>query len=532
MSQVKRLAGRRLQPRALLGLLFLIGGTVIWLMAFTGGISSIFGGSTHTIKANFGSIENIAPNDPVRVSGVQIGSVGNETMLPRGRGAQLTLNLDSSAPPIYRDASANILWRTALGANDAVDIYPGTRSAGLLGHDTLPMSQDSNQVELDQITQGAFHGGAQPGLRTMLPQLATAFHLNPQTPVRDFDTLARVAPNVEIGVGALRGELPDTDLKNLVREAGQAAQAISVGTGASDTRRFVESAATTLAALSASRSALRMILGGRSSNSAPTTSAAIFPGSSARTARLTNNASLAVVLRHTATDGLAVVRLLRGQVDPLVAKLYQDAPQLAPTLAALRPTVTDVHALLTDATPLLRKLRPSVNSVAAVAKFGVPVINAVSPSLKRLEGKILPGLAEKYPEEGGHTEYQMIGPVFVGLGGLSAFFNSDGHAANLTAGIDVSEPQGAEVLPCSLNFAGTDFLVCESLSETLAQLFGGGASVLSSLVKRPGGATIYAPLLQNARKALSALNATKQALTAKNPAVAKYVFQPNHGGLK
>lgn len=510
MSTLTRAADRlRVDPRALVGLVVLAAGTILWVLAFTGGINSFFSGSTRTLKANFQSIEDIVSNDPVRVGGVQVGSVAGTAILPDGKGATVTMNLDGDAPAVYNDASASILWRTALGANDAIALDPGTRSAGLLGSKTIPESQDSNQVELDQITQGGFQGGAQPGLRSAVQQTAKAFDLAPRALINDFSILTRIAPAANVGIGAVRGEIPDTDLKNLIRQAGQAAQAVTVGTDASATQQFVQSAASTLTTVSTNPTVLREIIDDAG-------------------VALAHTAFSAPRLNHT-------VQLAR----PLVAKVRDVAPQVAPALGALHPALSDLHTLLRNATPLLNKLNPTVHSLASTATAGVPVIKALGPSLVRLQNTILPGLAEKPPELGGLTTYEIIGPMLANFGTLSSLFDANGTLVNLTAGMDVTEPQGINFLPCYENFTGNPLLVCESLSDTLATIFGTGGSttLLQTLARRPGGAAIYDPLLKRANILSAALASLKEKLQAAAPGAATALFHtvgqaltPRRGG--
>jgi phospholipid/cholesterol/gamma-HCH transport system substrate-binding protein len=488
----------RIDRRALVGLAVLVGGTFLWVLAFTGGLSTLFGSSTTTVKADFASVENIVPNDPVRIHGVQVGSVSSVTADPGGRGGTLTMNIDTT-DPIYADASASILWRTALGANDAVAIDPGTRAAGLLGSATLPQSRDSNQVELDQITS-ALRDGAQSGIQTMLPQLSLAFSNHPALG-QALGTLAQVAPTAAVGVGALRGQVQDTDLQNLIKNAGQAAQAISVGAGASETRRFAQAAANTLTATSATPADLRTSIRILSR---------LFPLASVNFAAL--NGSLT-------------------KLDGILPALNAAAPSVAPTLRQLHPAVSNLNTLLTDATPLLNELSPTVDSLANTATVGVPLINALSPSLQRVSRTILPGLDQTTPETRGHPAYTLIGGTVVSLGTLSSFVNRDGEMANLTLGLGAANDVGG-LLPCNLDFRGTDLLVCNSLSQTLGTLFTGGTSLLSGLLGKPGGQAAYGPLMSAAQKLTASLSSTKRALTKQAPTAARYLFQPGHGGVK
>jgi ABC-type transporter Mla subunit MlaD len=449
-------ASKRLgvDPRALGGFCVLLGSVLIWALTFTGAIPSLFQGHSRAITADFGNIQDIVPNDPVRIDGVQVGQVGGSSLDRGARSDTLTLKLDSNAPPIYNDATAAIRWRTALGANDSVTINPGTRSSGLLGGRTIPLSQTSNQVELDEIT-ASLRNSAQSGLRTMLRQLGPAF-ADHVAPARLFGTLAAVAPVITTGVGAVRGQIPDTDLMNLVKQAGAAASAFDVGAGASVTQRFVQSAATTLAATGASHADISATI-----------------------------ADAGAVLPRTTQTAASVDHTLT-LIDPLIAKLNPVAPSVAPTLSVLHPALVHLNTLLSSARPLLHSLRPAVESLASTASVGVPVIDALSPSLTRIDTQILPGLDWVSPESK-HTTYQMIGGVFVGFtdGGLGVGFNRDGYYGRLLG--SGSQNSVTDFLPCKVMFSGAtlaDFLSCETLMAVLNQYFTPGANLLGPTIQR------------------------------------------------
>jgi phospholipid/cholesterol/gamma-HCH transport system substrate-binding protein len=488
-------------PRAVFGLAVIVGALLLWVMAFTGGIAGLFSGSTTTLTADFASAEDIVGNDPVRINGVQVGTVSGVTGDPDGRGATVTMELDSGTQTIYSDASASILWRTALGANDAISIDPGTAASGALGSRTIPKSHTTNQVELDQITQ-VLHGGAQTGLQTLLREVPTALQ-DKQTPAQAFTALAAAAPDLGTGLNAVRGEIQDTDLKALVRQVGQAATALNVGTGAARTQQFVQAAATTLDAAGASPTDLQNTISAL---------ARVIPQSQPTFATLNDRLN---------------------QLDPLMATLTPEVGQVAPTLRDLNPAVVNADTLLHRAVPLLHQLKPTVNSLATTAKVGVPVINGLSPSLQRIEHTVLPGLAKKFPEDGNSPPYVTLGTFLEMLSNMSAQFDSDGPLVNLTLGLE--EPQAQNLLPCTVDFSGTDALVCESLSTALGQLFGGTSASLGALAQRAAGTAAggaLSTLASQASSAASKLAQVKSELLKSRPAVARYLFDPNHGAKR
>jgi ABC-type transporter Mla subunit MlaD len=396
---------------------------------------------------------------------------------------------------IYRDASASLVWRTILGANAAIAIATGNKDAGSLTG-TIPQSRDSNQVELDEVLL-PFHDGARSGLRTTLSQLGPALS-NHADLANDLNLYRSITPNADIAGSALRGEVQDSDLRALVRNAGQAARALSVGTDASQTQQFVESAANALQDLGGNPAHLMAAI--------KTFSSVFVDGS------------------HWVFEPYTH---LFSKADVLVHALDRAAPQIVPTLDQFNPALSGAQTLLTDANPLVHHLAPAVDAVARTARVGTPLLRQLKPGLTQLQDKVLPGLAAKYPEEGGKAIYQIFGPAFVGLGTLSAWYNSGGELANLTAGIE--EPTATELLPCTLDFSHLDAVVCSSLSNALQEFFSGGTSLLQGLVKKPGGASIYGPILKGAQRVQGQLNGAEQALAKLAPATARALFS-RHGG--
>jgi ABC-type transporter Mla subunit MlaD len=414
---------------------------------------------------------------------------------PSGDGGTVTMSVQSRYH-IYNDASANLVWRTVLGANDAVAIDPGTKDAGGL-QGPIPASRNSNQVELDQVLL-PFRDGAQTGLQTIFQQLGPALS-NRADLANDLNLFHGIAQAADVGGGALRGEIQDTDLRNLVKNAGQAANALAVGTDASTTQRFIASAANTLGDLGVNAPNLE------------------------NTIRGFRNAYI--------YGGQDVFEQYNGEfsrIDTLVRNLRAATPQIVPTLDQFNPTLSNAHVLLTDATPLVHNLAPAVDALANTAKVGVPLIKQLNPGLTDLARTTLPGLAAKYPEEGGKSAYQLIGSTFIGLGVLTDFFGPDGELANLTAGL--GQEQSQEFLPCRIDFSGEDLVVCESLQNALATVFSGGTGLLKTLAARPGAGSLYSGLMKTAANAQAGLANARQALTKLSPGTAKALFAPHGGG--
>jgi phospholipid/cholesterol/gamma-HCH transport system substrate-binding protein len=459
MNRLERAAGRiGIDPRALLGLSVLIVGTLVWALMFTGAIPALFGGSSTTVRADFASVGGVVKNDPVRVGGVTVGRVSSVTLDPGARGTTLELSLDGTAGQIYNDASAAVRWRTVLGANYSVALTPGTPGAGSLGSRTVPQSQTSDQVEVDEITR-SFRDGAQAGFRTMLQELPKAF-ADRQAPAATFKALADVAPVAAAGVGAVRGQQPDADLRNLVRLTGQAANALDAPSNG--TQRFIQDAGTLLQVTAASQADIKATL-----------------------------SSAANVLPR-ANSTLASVDQTLGLADPLVSKLLPPAPSVAPTLSALHPTLNDTNTLLNDATPLLRSLRPTVSSLATTASVGVPTLRDVQTGLASLDKQILPALDRVSPESKKPT-YVMIGGLGAEIDGLAAGFDRNGYFARLTGS---GSSNVLDTSPCKLNFGqanSANFLTCISIMAALQEFLNPKSNVLGQALRTVSSALKASP---------------------------------------
>src|SRR4051794_1841300 len=115
-----------------------------------------FGGPTplapkgYRFKTSFGEATQLAKEADVRISGVSVGKVKDITTTPDGRSLTV-IELDSRYAPIPKDVRAVLRQKTLLGET-YVELSPGHKASGMLPEDgTLPASQVSDTVELDEI---------------------------------------------------------------------------------------------------------------------------------------------------------------------------------------------------------------------------------------------------------------------------------------------------------------------------------------------------------------------------------------------
>jgi phospholipid/cholesterol/gamma-HCH transport system substrate-binding protein len=162
-------------PNWLVGLIVVAVIGFATILAFSGllGLRMPWQGG-YEIKAVFGSAQNIRQDSPVRIAGVNVGTVtgvehlsGAESELtaqagedgvitdgePSGQpAAVVTMDLTEEALPIKEDAEFKLRPRLFLEGNYFVDLQPGSPAADEVseGH-VFPVNQTSYSVQLDQV---------------------------------------------------------------------------------------------------------------------------------------------------------------------------------------------------------------------------------------------------------------------------------------------------------------------------------------------------------------------------------------------
>jgi phospholipid/cholesterol/gamma-HCH transport system substrate-binding protein len=102
------------------------------------------------LNAVFASALNIKGKSPVRIAGVNVGSVSS--IHREGHTGVVKMEIESKGLPIHSDATAKIRPRIFLEGNWFVDLQPGSPSApALRSGATLPITQTAVPVQLDQV---------------------------------------------------------------------------------------------------------------------------------------------------------------------------------------------------------------------------------------------------------------------------------------------------------------------------------------------------------------------------------------------
>src|SRR4051794_32765570 len=105
------------------------------------------------VTAYFKNANNLQPNSPVRIAGVEVGKVKSVTPAdPKTDMAKVDLEIADKGLPLHKDAQVKVRPRIFLEGNMFVDIQPGTPSSPVLDSGgSIPASQTAAPVQFEQV---------------------------------------------------------------------------------------------------------------------------------------------------------------------------------------------------------------------------------------------------------------------------------------------------------------------------------------------------------------------------------------------
>lgn len=106
---------------------------------------------SYEVKAEFDNLTGVAPGLglPVNVAGVKVGQITGVDV--RDGRAIATMRIDpGELPHIYRDARATLIPNTLL-KDMRINLQPGTRGTGDLGHRVIPSARTREPIDLDEL---------------------------------------------------------------------------------------------------------------------------------------------------------------------------------------------------------------------------------------------------------------------------------------------------------------------------------------------------------------------------------------------
>jgi phospholipid/cholesterol/gamma-HCH transport system substrate-binding protein len=169
----------------------------------------------YQVKAVFNSSNNLRPNSPVRIAGVDVGKVKKIERYQDTDMAVVTMEVNDKGRPIHKDATAKIRSRIFLEGNFFVDLSPGTPSTPALDDgETIQVTRTSSPVQLDEILT-TLQEDTREDLKTLLAEYGNALSGDPRNSDDGQD------PSV-------RGETAAESLNDTFDDAGPALRGVAI----------------------------------------------------------------------------------------------------------------------------------------------------------------------------------------------------------------------------------------------------------------------------------------------------------------
>jgi phospholipid/cholesterol/gamma-HCH transport system substrate-binding protein len=360
----------------------------------------------HEVHLHFASANQIAPNAPVRIAGVNVGKVESIETGPN-QTADVTVSLEDKGLPLHTDATARIRPRTFLEGAFFVDLRPGSPSAPELPEGgTIPVGQTSDPVQLDQI------------LTTL------------QKPVRDSLRIALIGLGTAISKGgpeAINRTLPHFD--PLFRKGAVTSEAF-MGTEPHDLSRAIASSSRAAAALANDRPALGGVVRDFS----------------------TVAAALADRQRELATSIAGLDQVLH-EAPPTLDAFQAATPDARRLISVARPLLRRAPSVVNPAVPLAGQVRkllqpsqlpalidegaPAVRSLAAASPDGIVTFAGLRDPTSCLLDNVLPTLKTTIDDgdlSTGQPVYRELLYALTGLASSSRNFDGNGFGTRYYAG--------------------------------------------------------------------------------------------------
>src|SRR3954449_8014925 len=272
----------------------------------------------YRFDASFAEAGQLAVESDVRISGVPVGKVKELTPDTQTGHTDVQIQLDSRYAPLPSDAKAILRQKTLLGET-YVELTPGHRSAPPIQEGgTLPASQVSDTVELDEI------------LRSFDPKTRAAFQDWMQTQAQAIsgrgqdlnDALGNLAPFAE-------------DTADIVSILNRQEGAVS---------RLIANTGVVFGALSERDGQLRSLI--QNSNT-------VFATTAARDDELKASIRALPTFEDESRKTFDRLTEFAQETDPLITQLRPAARELSPTLQDLADISPDLKNLLEQLQPLI-----------------------------------------------------------------------------------------------------------------------------------------------------------------------------------
>lgn len=320
---------------------------VVAILLVTAGVARAVsgGGDDFTIEADFADPSPLIEGNDIRLNGVRVGSI--ETMRIVDGGARLTLSLEPTALPLYKDATFSSRPLSLLGER-YLDLVPGTPDAGELSEGAVvPQAQTGSATDLDEVLDVLDKPTSQS-----LAGLVTALGVGVDGNGEDIAAAVKALAPAMQDTSRLTGVLKDQNevLASLVDSFEPVASGLATDDGAA-LDALVSSAERMLGTTSANEAAFRELL-----EELPAT--------------LTSARRTLDQLQGTAeaaTPTISALRPTTKDLDQLGQELQTFADSADPALKSANPVLEEAEELLAAARPVAQRLQeqgPDLTSTA------------------------------------------------------------------------------------------------------------------------------------------------------------------------
>jgi phospholipid/cholesterol/gamma-HCH transport system substrate-binding protein len=418
-----------------IGAIFLVVVGILVYLGFTKHIPFTHG---YRVKAVFASAVDIRSNSPVRIAGVNVGTVKSIARYPGSNAAIVTMELNNNGLPIHTDATLKIRPRIFLEGNFFVDLHPGSPSAPVLKQGgTIPITQTSDPVQLDQVLT-ALQSDTRYDLQQFLAGFGQGLYQQP-TAAQD----ANQDPLVRGKSGAAALNQSYTFSGAAFRDSSLINDALQ-GTATHDLSRLVAGFGRVTAALSRDEGALQGFV-----SNFDTTLAAFASQSS-------NLSQTIQLLPGTLQQTQTTLATLNASFPPTRAFALEIIPgvkETPATIDAAFPWIAQARGLLSrsELGGLSRQLRATVPNLGAVTDLSIKTFPQADLVAKCLTNVLLPAGNVKLndgPLSTGKENYKEFWYTLVGLAGEAQNFDGSGGYVRFQPGGGL---QTVSLGPSSLN---------------------------------------------------------------------------------
>jgi ABC-type transporter Mla subunit MlaD len=401
------------------GLILLVVAAVLVYFGFTKHIPFKHG---YRVNAVFNSALNIKPKSPVRIAGVNVGTV---TAIKReGNTGVVTMEINNSGLPIHKDATVKIRPRIFLEGNWFVEMKPGSPSAPTLSSGgTIPITQTANPVQLDQVLD-ALNTDTRQNLQDFLIGYGNGLTRH-ATPAED----ARQEPEVRGLTGAQAINRTYQISPPALRGGAIINQALT-GTEVHDLSKLVASIGKVTAALNVHEQQLGELIGNFNT---------FFQAFALQAAPLKATVAELPASLSAINRGFAALESTFAPTQAFAHDIIPGVKQTNRTVAATLPWIEQVRLSLgpNELGGVAKGLEESAPSLAKLQAEQIPFYKQTDQFNKCTSNVIIPAGNTKIQDgsaTSGVEDYKEFWYSLVGLAGLGQSFDGNGTFARFVVG--------------------------------------------------------------------------------------------------